>query len=62
MADRGNREHGQWGTWLMGHGYMGIIMHGSRWWTGIMGHMGIIMHRSRWQTGVIGYMGNRAHG
>ena len=47
-------------------GDMGIIIHRSRWRTGVMGHMDIIMHRCKWQTGVIGtwamgYMGNGAH-
>ena len=39
-------------------GHMGIIMHRSRWQTGVMGkghrmtgHMSIIMHKSRWETG-----------
>ena len=43
MVERGNGAHGQWGTWVMGTwvmGHMDIIIHRSRWWTGVMGHIG----------------------
>ena len=48
-----NGVHEQWGTWAMGHmsirgrvmgigviGHIAIIMHRSRWGTGVTGHMG----------------------
>ena len=50
MGDRGDGAHGQWGTWAMGH--MDIIMHRSRWGTGVMGHMGNGAH-GQWGTWAI---------
>ena len=49
----GNRLHGQWGTWAMGH--MGHGAHG-QWGTWAMGHMGNGSH-GPWGTWAMGPMG-----